>query len=347
MHSRKIHPTDRRKFLATAATIAVVGMTDGATTSAAAATVQGSSGYIRRNLSIQSNGVELRGALFRPSGVDGKLPALVISGPFGSVKEQSPVQYATRLAQRGYACLIFDATGSGESSGTGRRTEGLAQRKIDIRAATDALTADPGTDTSRLAALGICQGASYMMFAVAEDPRFKALACVSGQYLYRENLEGFFGGGGPTLDQRIARGKEAKAREAAGGPVEHIPVISPTDKSVALPWPEINDWYARWDGIAWGGRTTWENRVAASSDADVWTVDVRTAAAKLGVPTLILHGEKSDGFEIAARTVYDSLRIHDRRLVIEPGIFHTRFYDDPEVVDKAVGEVATWLDARI
>ena len=124
-------------------------------------------------------------------------------------------------------------------------------------------------------------------------------------------------------------------------------MISATDKSVALPWPQINDWYARWDGIGWGARTSWENRVTASSDADVWTVDVRVPAAKLAVPTLIIHGEKSDGFEVAARTIHDALTVEDRKLVIEPGIFHTRYYDDPEVVDGAVSEVAAWLATRL
>ena len=345
MQEPKTSSPNRRAFLASAAILGAAGMT--ATSTATAKTMPAKSGWVRRYLVFQSNGVALHGALFRPEGVDGKLPGLVISGPFGSVKEQSPVQYATRLARAGYACLIFDATGSGASEGAPRRTESPAQRAADIRAATDALAADPGADASRIGALGICQGASYMMFAVAADTRFKALACVSGQYLYRENLEGFFGGGGPTLDQRISRGQEAKAREAAGGPVEYIPVISPTDKSVALPWPQINDWYARWDGIGWGAHTSWENRVTAASDADIWTVDVRLAAAKLKVPTFILHGEQSDGFEVAARTIHSALRMEDRKLRIEPGIFHTRYYDDPEVVDGAVSEVAAWLETRL
>ena len=167
------------------------------------------------------------------------MPGIVITGPFGSVKEQSPTQYATRLAEAGYACLVFDAHGSGQSGGIPRRRERPAGRAADIAAAIDVLAAEPGVDPGRIAGLGICQGASYMMLAAAQDPRIKAVACVSGQYLYRENLEGFFGGGGPTLDQRIARGQAAKARQLAGGDVEYIRVIDPTDKAVALPWPQI------------------------------------------------------------------------------------------------------------
>ena len=347
MQDANMPSKNRRTFLASVTTLGVAGVTNIYPSPAAEAAGLTNKAWVRQNLTFRSSGNDLQGAIFRPAGVNGKLPGLVINGPYGSVKEQSPIQYATRLAKAGYACFVFDPTGSGESDGSPRRTEGPVHRAQDIRAATDALAQHPGTDPLRIGGLGICQGASYMMFAVAEDPRFKTLACVSGQYLYRENLEGFFGGGGPTLDQRIARGKESKAREAAGGPVEYIPIISRDDKSVALPWPQINDWYARWDGIGWGSRTNWENRVAASSDADVWTVDVRQAAAKLAVSTLILHGEKSDGFEVAARTIFDALIVEDRKIIIEPGIFHTRFYDDPEIVDNAVSEVTAWLATRL
>ena len=303
-------------------------------------------GWRRQDMNFQSQGATLAGVLFRPA-LQGPVPGIVIAGPFGSVKEQSPTQYATRLAAAGYACLVFDAHGSGQSGGAPRRSESPAGRAADIAAAIGALAADPGVDAARMGALGICQGASYMMFAAAADPRVKALACVSGQYLYRENLEGFFGGGGPTLDQRIARGRAAQARQSAGGAVEYIRVIDPTDKAVALPWLQINDWYTRWDGIGWGARTGWENRVTAASDAEVWTVDVRTAAAALRVPTLIVHGEQSDGFVVAAQTIHDALTVADRRLVIVPGVFHTRFYDDPEIVDGAVAELLPWLETRI
>ncbi len=324
-----------------------VGLMAGTTLAAAQPADVAAAGWQRRDLKVQADGVELAAALFRPSGNKGRLPGIVIAGPFGSVKEQSPIQYATRLATAGYACIVFDARGSGESGGEPRRTESPAGRAADIHAAITALAQDPGVDPARIGALGICQGASYMIAAAASDPRIRVLACVSGQYLYRKNLEGFFGGGGPTLDQRIARGQAAVARQAAGGPVEYIAVISPTDRAVALPWPQINDWYARWDGVGWGARTRWENRVTATSDADVWTMDVLAPAARLQVPTLIVHGEQSDGFVVAAQTVHDALTVTDRRLVIVPGVFHTRFYDDPEIVDGAVRELSTWYAGRL
>lgn len=87
--------------------------------------------------------------------------------------------------------------------------------------------------------------------------------------------------------------------------------------------------------------------MTASSDADVWAVDVRAAAAKLEIPTLIIHGEQSDGIVVAAQTVFDTLAASDRKLVIVPGIFHTRFYDDPEIIDSAVNELTNWIGDRL
>jgi dienelactone hydrolase len=50
-------------------------------------------------------------------------------------------------------------------------------------------------DPARIGVLGMCQGASEMIAVAAEDENVRAVALVSGQYLYRENLLGFFGGG--------------------------------------------------------------------------------------------------------------------------------------------------------
>ena len=303
-------------------------------------------GYRVEPVRFDSGGETLAGLLFRPTRSD-SAPGVVVLGPFGFVKEQAPMQYATRLARDGYAVLIFDPRFSGESGGQPRRFESPSAKMADAVAALDWIMVQSGIDRARLAALGICQGASEMIAVAAVDARIRTLALVSGQYLYRENLLGFFGGGGPTLDDRTARGKASKARFAATRVVDYTPVVSLDDKAAGLPWPPIHDWYQPWTTAKWGAPSSWENRYATMSDAEVWTFDVDSYALKVTVPTLLIHGERSDGGVAAVRHVHAKLAATDKHVVIVDGVFHTRFYDDPIVVDPAAAEVAAWLDRHL
>lgn len=294
-----------------------------------------------------SAGETLVGLLCLPTKAMPKRPGVVLLGPFGFVKEQSPAEYAVRLANAGFVALIFDPRGSGESGGTPRRHESPAGKIVDTLAAIDYLSRRPEVDAARLGALGVCQGCSEMMAVAAAEPRVKVLALVSGQYLYAENLTKFFSGGGPSLSQRIARGRAAKARYDSSGTVDYTEVVDPTDKSAGLPWPPIHDWYMPWTSEKWGKPSRWENRYTTMSDAEVWTFDVDVHARKLHTPTLIVHGEMSDGGPEAAQHVYALMPAKDKHLHIVPGIFHTRFYDDPLVIEPAAAEVLAWLAGHL
>ena len=302
----------------------------------------GSAGYRMERVTFESSGVPVVGLIFLPD-APGRAPGVVALGPFGFVKEQAPMQYATRLAREGFAVLIFDPRHSGESGGEPRRLESPAAKIQDVRAAVRYLCERPEVDPGRVGALGICQGASEMIAAASDDAAIRAVALVSGQYLYRENLLGFFGGGGPTLDDRVARGQAALAWFQDSGRVDYTPVVAVADKSVGLPWPPIHDWYQPWTTAKWGEPSRWENRYATMSDAEVWTFDVDAHAMRLTKPTLIVHGEQSDGLVAAARHIHKLIPASKKRMLIVAGVFHTRFYDDAIVVDPAAAEVATWL----
>lgn len=294
-------------------------------------------------IQFTSAGESVVGLLCLPAGANVKRPAVVVLGPFGFVKEQSPAEYATRLARAGVAALIFDPRYSGESGGTPRRHESPAAKIADVRAAIDFLSARSEVDPGRIGAVGICQGCSEMIAVATAEPRLKALALISGQYLYPANIEKFFSGGGPSRAQRIARGRQARALFDATGQVDYTEVVSLTDRSAGLPWPPIHDWYMPWTSAKWGVPSRWENRYTTMSDAEVWTFDVDDHARKLHTPTVIVHGEQSDGGPEAAQHVYDLIPARDKRLHIVPGIFHTRFYDDPLVIEPAAAEVADWF----
>ena len=65
-------------------------------------------------------GITLAADVYMPKNVEGKLPAIAVSGPFGAVKEQSSGLYAQKMAELGFFAIAFDPSYTGESGGTPR-----------------------------------------------------------------------------------------------------------------------------------------------------------------------------------------------------------------------------------
>ncbi|QRM47225.1 hypothetical protein [Rhizobium sp. BG4] len=202
MQNDRAHSSVRRQILQAMATMPVAAL--GSFSFNAQARAKGSpsmtsissmalnaGAYQSERVSFESHGASLVGLLFKPTAAQPPFPGAVIVGPFGFVKEQSPMEYATRLARDGFAALIFDPRFSGESSGEPRRYESPHAKIADINAAISFLEARADISNEGMFALGICQGSSEMIAAASADARIKALATVSGQYLFKENLEGF------------------------------------------------------------------------------------------------------------------------------------------------------------
>lgn len=74
---------------------------------------------IIRSVSFSSEGASLSGLLFLPAGYRGdvKLPAVIVTGSWTTVKEQMPTLYAGLMARKGFAAFVFDFRGFGQSEG--------------------------------------------------------------------------------------------------------------------------------------------------------------------------------------------------------------------------------------
>jgi fermentation-respiration switch protein FrsA (DUF1100 family) len=129
-----------------------------------------------------------------------RLAALVISGPFGAVKEQSSGLYANELAARGFVTLAFDPSFTGESGGEVRNVASADIYTEDFSAAVDYIGLLPSVDRNRIGALGICGLSGMAITAATSDTRIKAVATASmydmSRSISRSHKDGY------TLEKR-------------------------------------------------------------------------------------------------------------------------------------------------
>ena len=111
-----------------------------------------------------------------------KLAALVISGPFGAVKEQASGLYAQTLAERGFVTLAFDPSYTGESSGEPRNIASPDINTEDFMAAVDFIGLQPYVDRERIGVIGVCGMGGIALNAVAVDKRVKAVVAFVRAY---------------------------------------------------------------------------------------------------------------------------------------------------------------------
>lgn len=98
-------------------------------------------GFMKKKVSFDSNNDTIVGNLFLPENYDPrqKLPAVIITGAWTTVKEQMPTNYAKEMTARGFTTLVFDFRGWGESSGTIKYYEDPHSKTQDIISAANFL----------------------------------------------------------------------------------------------------------------------------------------------------------------------------------------------------------------
>lgn len=301
--------------------------------------------YTVETVRFKSAGETLVGRLLKPAGVP-RGPAIAVLGPVAFVKEQSPIQYATRLARNSFRVLVFDPRYHGESSGEPRRFESGTTKAEDLGAAVSYLAGRPDVHNKQLFLLGICQGVNWVMEAAARDARVRAIGLVAGHYLTPETATMYLGGK-EVVRRRVADAKRARERFQATGHVDYIPIID-ADNAL-LKAKLIGEWYAPWENSApwFKFRGGWQNRITQMSEADIWGWDISKTASKISTPTLMVHVDHAASGPKIPRSVFAKMKASDKQLVWLKNANQLQFYEDPLTIDRATDEVAKAFHERL
>lgn len=140
-------------------------------------------------------GIEVAGDLYLPEGYDNqKNPAIVVSGPFGAVKEQASGLYAQEFAKNGFVALAFDPSFTGESGGAVRNVAEPVMFPEDYSSAVDYLGTLPYVDRERIGAQAICGLSGMALTAAGADTRIKAVATASMYDMSKSMYLGYLNG---------------------------------------------------------------------------------------------------------------------------------------------------------
>jgi hypothetical protein len=300
----------------------------------------------RRPVRFDSDGLELAGHIYRPpeAGEAEPTPAIVMCGPYSSVKEQTLPHYAERFADAGYTVLTFDPGSFGDSEGEPRWHYVPEHVIADYTNAVGYLVDRNDVDSTRIAAVGVCMGGGFAVSAAARDRRIAACASIGGGF----DIGGTF---------EIMMGEEAFAaygrkindlhqRQRENGEIAYVPTVAADGLSdavpvAAMPNPEAASYYLR---TAKQSAPNWSDRITAAGLEAYFTYNGISSARLLApTPLLIVHGTQ-DFFLLPefAQATYDAATGPKQLTWIETHN-HIELYDQNPYVTQAADTVTKFL----
>lgn len=300
---------------------------------------------IETKVTFPSNGITLSGILRLPANNKSSsvLPGIVITHPFGGVKEQTASLYANKLTERGFATLVYDAAYQGESEGEPRYLEDPFARAENIKSAVTYLANRPEIDSQKIGALGICAAGGYTPYAAQTDRRIKAVATVSAAdmgLLFREGL----GGNSPpeVLDQMLVASAEARLAEARGEASRYMNIVPNSPDEITDETPDLyregSNYY----------RTTRAQHPNSKNLCLVQSVDRIAQYSSYDLislisprPILMIAGTKADTRYFSELAIGKASE--PKELFLIEGATHIDLYDKPEYVGPAINKLDTFF----
>jgi pimeloyl-ACP methyl ester carboxylesterase len=265
----------------------------------------------RRDLTCSAGGDSCAAWLYSAVGESGAAPVVVMAHGLSGTRRDRLGAFAERFAGAGFAALVFDHRGFGDSGGEpdlfdpGRQLE-------DWRAAIAFARSLPEVDGAWVATFGSSMGGGNALAAAAEDPD---VAAAISQVPFLDIV---------TQAHRASPRVTARML-AAAVQGRHLPAVGQPDEPALINAPGGEEGWRRVVEI--GEDSRWRNRVSSR-----WLLGrpyrpVRHAA-KLHCPWLVCVGE-ADRVAKPGPAISAARRAPRGELRTYPGVDHFDVYDGP------------------
>ena len=277
-------------------------------------------------------GITLAADLYVPRDVEGKFPAIAVSGPFGAVKEQASGLYAQTLAERGFLVLAFDPSYTGESGGEPRDAASPDINTEDFCAAVDYLATHDEVDENRIGILGICGFGGFALNAAAIDTRIKATVASTMYDMSRVTAKGYFDKMDTDARYELRRQLNAQRTEdyknetyaLAGGVADPLPEDAPQFVKDYHAYYKTPRGYHKRSLNSNGGWNKTSSLPFINMPILAYSNEIRSAV-------LLIHGEKAHS-RYFSEDAFKALQGPNKELLIIPGATHVDLYDNPEAI---------------
>lgn len=285
-------------------------------------------------------GLTLAADMYIPKNIEGKLPAIAVSGPFGAVKEQASGLYALNMAQRGFLTIAFDPSFTGESSGTPRYVTSPDINTEDFQAAVDFLSIQEKVHPEKIGIIGICGWGGLALNAASIDTRIKATVTSTMYNMSRVNRKGYFDQTSEDSLYELKKKLNAQRIEdykkgeyqLSGGVVEVVP------KEAPFFIKDYHDYYKTPRGYhkrslnSNGGWNTTSVLSFINTPQLTYINEIRSAV-------LMIHGEKAHSCYFSKDAYQDMITnskdTDNKELMIIPNAVHTDLYDKVDIIPFA------------
>ncbi|MGT2637855.1 alpha/beta hydrolase [Streptococcus ratti] len=276
--------------------------------------------------------LRLAGLLHLPAEFDlsKDYPAIVVTGPMLSIKEQAQSIYAKALTEAGYVTLVFDGAYFGESQGFPRQQELPDVKQSDIEGAIDFLESLPYVDKDRIGGLGMCGSGSYMSVAGVKDNRLKAITAVVPAIsdISTSPMTNFF-----IPEDEVKAAKEAY--ENGTGELVHLNFQ-----------PRAFEEGAQYYYSARGNRACWSNQVVAWSQLELINYNVTNIMKDMTKPYLVITAENAWS-QPSSREIFDAAKSEVKEWVVVPEASHFDMYDLHPFVDAAFDAILPFFEKNL